>query len=208
MVQASATKEVPLGYVCGYPLGRSGGELYGGSMFCKSAANEMPQGLAIHKINKRWAVNSVNDGKYGYNKTFQNWEGRENIGIPVCKKKYAPFDFHRKEVDGHVGIEVVRMYGCRIHSGIRQNIIAQHGPRKGWEPFGQWSMKKAKKISRKFAMAEMDENSGSSSSSSVSSDDEKPTLKQLCNNGQCAWKMKHKYDDVVEELESTSNKAN
>ena len=66
---------VPLGFVCGYPL--SGGELYGGSMFIASAANDTLQGRAIHKVNEQWGAD------------FRSWNGRETIGIPVCKKKYG-----------------------------------------------------------------------------------------------------------------------
>ena len=59
-------------------------------MFIKSAANDQLQGKAIHAINKRWA----DEGP-------RKWGGRETIGIPVCKKKYAPFSFSivREEVD-------------------------------------------------------------------------------------------------------------
>ena len=66
---------VPLGFVCGYPL--SGGELYGGSMFIASAANDTLQGRAIQNVNERWGAD------------FRSWNGRETIGIPVCKKKYG-----------------------------------------------------------------------------------------------------------------------
>ncbi len=190
MVQASATKDVPLGYVCGYPLGRSGGELYGGSMFIKSAANDQPQGQAIHKINKRWSLSTEQDTP---------WEGRETIGIPVCKKKYTPFEF--KKIDcpnGRVKIEVIRMYGCACHSHLRENRIRKYGPRKGWEPFGQWSLKKAQALAKQSLLKgiPLDFSSGT-----TSSDENKMVLRQLCNNGRCTWKMKHKYDDVVEEIE-------
>jgi len=190
MVQASATKDVPLGYVCGYPLGRSGGELYGGSMFIKSAANDQPQGKAIHKINTRWSQSSDQ-----YSKAFKNWEGRETIGIPVCKKKYSPFKFSM----GPDGLQVTRMYGCQNHSHLRESLICKHGPRKGWEPFGQWSLQKAERLARKAIQAD------DSASSSSSSEEEKPTLKQICNNGRCTWKMKHKYDDVFEEIQERNN---
>lgn len=72
------SNSVPLGFVCGYPL--SGGELYGGSMFIASAANDTLQGRAIHKINERWGADD-----------HRCWNGRETIGIPVCKKKYGRY---------------------------------------------------------------------------------------------------------------------
>lgn len=184
---------VPLGFVCGYPL--AGGELYGGSMFIKSAANDTLQGKAIHSINERW----------GKDKTFKNWSGTETIGIPVCKKKYAPFDFRKRVMkDGRVHIEAVRNYGCALHSHLRQATIKKYGTRKGWEDFGQWSLKKAQKMARESSdrlNASMSEASGESDSSSDSDVDYSFSLKGLCNNGRCVWKMKHKYDDVFEEIQ-------
>lgn len=134
---------VPLGFVCGYPVG-SGGELYGGSMFAKSAATDTLQGRAIHAVNERWGSD------------FRRWNGRETIGIPVCKKKYAPFDFKvRRVVPGPNGerervvVTVERMFGCHCHSLQRREVIERHGVRKGWEPFGQWSMGKAKALAKR-----------------------------------------------------------
>lgn len=161
MVAASAIpKRVPLGFVCGYPL--NGGELYGGSMFIRSAANDTLQGKAIQAVNELWGED------------FRSWGGRETIGIPVCKKKYSPFSFTMAQADASSGdkgdadnnnegisetqqqqqrpkMEVVvnRIYGCKCHSNIRKSVIEQHGVRKGWEPFGQWSMKKACDLARK-----------------------------------------------------------
>ena len=66
---------VPLGFVCGYPV--PVGELYGGSMFIASAANDTLQGRAIQKVNEQWGAD------------FRSWNGRETIGISVCKKKYG-----------------------------------------------------------------------------------------------------------------------
>ena len=78
-------KRVPLGFVCGYPVG-IGGELYGGSMFIKSAASYTDQGKAIQSINEKWGDESSGG-------TRRPWVGRETIGIQVCKKKYSPFLF-------------------------------------------------------------------------------------------------------------------
>jgi len=191
-VNASAIPgRVPLGFVCGYPL--PGGEQYGGSMFIKSAANDTLQGKAIQSINERWATT----------KNFKNWVGTETIGIPVCKKKYAPFDFKRVVLsDGTVEVKVVRMYGCALHSSLREDVIKKYGTRKGWEPFGRWSIKKAQNKARKLTELNAS-NSDTESSSSSSSDTEDSTIayKRLCHNGRCAWKMKHKYDDIYEEIQ-------
>jgi len=173
-------------------------------MFIPSAANDTPQGQAIQAINERWNCNSKTDFKRG-------WSGTETIGIPVCKKKYAPFVF-RKVVDedgnGRIKIEAVRMYGCAIHSRLRERVIKKAGERQGWEPFGQWSLKKAQLLAKKVTEKLNGDNNESGSedasiTSSSSSDDEKAevtSLKQLCHNGKCAWKMKHRFDDIASEI--------
>jgi hypothetical protein len=177
--------------VCGYPVG-NGGELYGGSMFIKSAATDTLQGRAIQAVNTRWGED------------FRKWQGRETIGIPVCKKKYAPFCFSiiRGDADGTPKVTVERRFGCRCHSSLRKTIIEQHGCRSGWEPFGQWSLRKAQEKAR---LETERLNNGlincisSSSEESWSSDDEKNAL-SICNNGQCIWKVREKFDDVCLEL--------
>lgn len=169
-------------------------------MFIASAANDTLQGRAIHKINELWGAD------------FRSWNGRETIGIPVCKKKYAPFNFRMvTEENGLKKVKVVRMYGCVCHSHLRQNIIRKEGPRKGWEPFGQWSMKKAVGIAKRFAQKinqeRQDENACIICSSS-SDEEREPSsppsttmaLKNLCQNGQCAWKVRDKFDDINAEI--------
>jgi hypothetical protein len=206
---------VPLGFVCGYPVG-IGGELYGGSMFHPSAATDTLQGRAIQKINELWG------------EEHRGWESYKNIGIPVCKKKYKPFDFtiqRRNEMTGEVEIRVVRMYGCHAHSNIRKAVIERHGERKGWEPFGQWSLTKAKLAARRESKrlnAQRNSSDSSASSSgydssvSTSSSEEETSsssfcvIKEdfqgqqpwqtLCHNGACNWKLRGKYDDIREEL--------
>jgi hypothetical protein len=208
----NSTHRVPLGFVCGYPVG-IGGELYGGSMFHPSAATDTLQGRAIQKINEVWG------------EEHRGWESYKNIGIPVCKKKYKPFDFtiRRRNENGEVEIKVVRMYGCHSHSNIRKAIIEKHGERNGWEPFGQWSLTKAKDAARREAKRlnaqrissdSSASSSGYDSSVSTSSSEEETTsfcmIKEdfqgqqpwqgLCNNGKCNWKMRGKYDDIQEEI--------
>lgn len=108
-------------------------------MFIRSAAADTLQGRAIQDVNTRWGGD------------FRKWNGRETIGLPVCKKKYAPFTIVKKEgaKGGRNRWTVQRMYGCHMHSHLRQKVIERYGERKGWEPFGQWSIAKAKVAARK-----------------------------------------------------------
>ena len=171
-------------------------------MFAKSAATTSAQSKAIHAANEKWNVHA------------DAWKGRETIGIPVCKKKYAPFDIKvRRVVDGQVKVTVERMYGCACHSNLRKKMIEEHGERNGWEPFGQWSMSKARRMVRR----ELDRivspaDDSSSSSGSDSSDSELEDYygsdwKAVCHDGQCAWKMKGKFDDVRDEILAGENEA-
>jgi hypothetical protein len=139
------------------------------------------QGKATQAVNEKWG-----EGK---------WCGRETIGIPVCKKKYTPFKF--KKEGGVVTVE--RMFGCKIHSEIRKEKIECHGVRKGWEPFGQWSMRKAQGLARR----ETEQRNAAQTTDDeedvavVSSDEE---LKSICLNGKCTWKLKNKYDNIRREV--------
>jgi hypothetical protein len=190
---------------------RTQGELYGGSMFHPSAATDTLQGRAIQKINETWGEDA-----------HRGWSDYKNIGIPVCKKKYRPFEFQIKQKNklGEVEISVVRMYGCSCHSNIRKKIILQHGERNGWEPFGQWSLSKAKAAAKKETQrlnAELN-NLSCSSDPSISrydftSEEENTSLcfvgdakqqqpwQTLCANGSCNWKIRGKTDDISSEIE-------
>lgn len=129
-----------------------------------------------------------------------------------------------------LGVKVERMFGCRCHSGLRKAVIEQHGERIGWEPFGQWSLKKAQELARKEADRlngiSTKTTSGRSppvSSISTSSDgglseegwtsasdgEERSsttnsTLPSMCNNGSCTWKIKTKYDNIYAEIHGRS----
>lgn len=109
-------------------------------MFHPSAATDTLQGRAIQRINDVWGEDK-----------HRGWDNYKSIGMPVCKKKYRPFEFRMKKKNkmGGVEIKVVRMYGCAAHSNIRKRIIEQHMERKGWEPFGQWSLGKAKTAAKR-----------------------------------------------------------
>lgn len=51
----------------------------------------------------------------------------------------APFDFRTETLEnGQVKIRITRMYGCVLHSHLREERIRKYGTRDGWEPFGQW----------------------------------------------------------------------
>ena len=199
----------------------SGGELYGGSMFHPSAATDTLQGRAIQRINEVWGEDK-----------HRGWDNYKNIGIPVCKKKYRPFEFRiqRSTRMGGVEISVMRMYGCAAHSNRRKAIIERHGERSGWEPFGQWSLAKAKAAARRetarlngelynssSCLSAISSSSSSSSSgyeSNSSMDDNSSQIcalvddsKQqqpwhtLCANGTCNWKIRGKFDDISAEIE-------
>lgn len=154
-------------------------------MFARSAANDTLQGRAIHAINEKWG-----EGK---------WNGRETIGIPVCKKKYAPFSFTNK--DGKIVVE--RMFGCKCHSDLRKEKIEAHGVRDGWEPFGQWSIAKARELAKRES-DKLNGNTSDEKEAAIVSSDEEPLpleeLKSMCSNGKCAWKMKRKFDNVRREM--------
>mmetsp|Transcript_24676 Transcript_24676/g.59496 ORF Transcript_24676/g.59496 Transcript_24676/m.59496 type:complete len:197 (+) Transcript_24676:420-1010(+) len=187
-------------------------------MFHPSAATDEPQSRAIQNINEVWGQDK-----------HRGWNDYKNIGIPVCKKKYRPFEFQIKKKNkfGAVEIKVVRMYGCSAHSNIRKSLIERHGERKGWEPFGQWSLSKAKAAAGRETRrlnAELNNSSSclsdtSSSSSgydsarSLSSEEENGSLcliedtrqqqpwQTLCSNGSCNWKIRGKFDDICSEIE-------
>lgn len=187
-------------------------------MFHPSAATDTPQGRAIQKINEVWGQDK-----------HRGWNDYKNIGIPVCKKKYRPFEFQIKKKNklGGVEIKVVRMYGCAAHSNIRKTLIERHGERKGWEPFGQWSLGKAKAAARRETQrlnAELNNSSsclsdtssstsGYDSARSLSSEEENGSLcliedtrqqqpwQTLCSNGSCNWKIRGKFDDICSEIE-------
>ena len=185
-------RRVPLGFVCGYPVG-IGGEMYGGSMFARSNSTET-QSMAIQSVNERWGEGL--------------WCGRETIGVAVCKKKYAPFAFSIGAGPTGKVVNVERMFGCRCHTDLRREKIELHGERTGWEPFGQWSMRKAKELARRMTeringgAASSDDDASTPPPEVVTSDEE---LRSICHNGKCTWKLRGKYDDVHRELTGYSS---
>lgn len=207
-------------------------------MFIKSAASYTNQGKAIQSINEKWGEESSG--------TRRPWGGRETIGIQVCKKKYSPFLFtieteEDDENDAKNGngtassrgdkkrfVKVVRMFGCPHHSKIRKEKIECHGVRKGWEPFGQWSLRKAQQLARRetVRLNNIDNittnekgDSGDKKVAALCSDGKcntKPQvdsentideIRTICHNGKCLWKRRGKYDDVYNELRGYSDSS-
>lgn len=182
-------------------------------MFHPSAANDTLQGRAIQRINNLWG------SQHRVHRTGLGDDGK-SICLPVCKKKYRPFEFHlkRNRNNGRVDIKVERLYGCRSHSSARKALIEKHGERKGWEPFGQWSLGKAKSAAKRAASSLNVENNGSLSSDTIGYDSSsssdamiscgrKDTERQqqswqtLCHDGMCNWKVRGKLDDIISEIE-------
>jgi len=211
-------------------------------MFIRSAAMDTLQGKAIQAVNEKWGED------------FRQWGGRENIGFPVCKKKYAPFTFTivpaedvhqdkavdseedqgRREYDGEasrdeslslggnskrrqlnggkVEVKIERMYGCVCHHHLRKAVIEQHGLRRGWEPFGQWSLRKAQELARREterlnqprANRPLSLEGDTSEEGWTSSDGEEKLLPTMCNNGSFTWKIKTKFDDIYAEIHGHS----
>lgn len=195
MAASAIPDRVPLGFVCGYPVG-AGGELYGGEMFIKSAANDTLQGKAIRQVHDKWAHSDGKDGNTSHHKNGAH------IGIPVCKKKYTPFHVVKDptKTSKH---RIERLFGCHCHHAIRKRIIEAHGERKGWEPFGQWSIDKARQqaiAAIKDGTVDISESSDSSNSKNSKKADNGKWMKALCNNGVCAWKKRGKLDDIANEL--------
>jgi len=158
-------------------------------MFIKSAAADTLQGKAIHDVNIKWGDDQ------------RCWKGRETIGIPVCKKKYAPFSFKIiRDKEGRAEVTVERMFGCRCHSDVRKSLILQHGCRNGWEPFGQWSLQKAQECARQEAIRINLEEEQTTNESFSSSEEDEAKASSICHNGNCTWKYRQKFDDIMEEL--------
>ena len=75
-------------------------------------------------------------------------------------------------------------------------------------------MKKALSVGKQFAQHINQEriDDACTSCSSSSSDEEREEhspsigLKNLCSNGQCAWKVKDKYDDIIAEIFETDKR--
>jgi hypothetical protein len=188
-VSSLLENRVPLGFVCGYPVDT--GELYGGSMFVKSAATDTAQGKAMCQANTRWG--SLDPKSHDV-----------AIGHAVCKNKYKPFLFQQHtDSTGRVSVHVERLYGCACHHEARKAVIQQHGLRPGWQPFGVFSLgkavaaarKQAARLNRELQQGESDEGE-TDGEASLWSDES-----TLCGGGRCTWARESAYDDIEEELE-------
>lgn len=132
--------------MCGFPT--ANGDLYGGALYLQSASIG-PQASALLAASSRWGSGAA---------------GKEQIPVPVCKRKYQPFQ-HKKHCrmvadrgggssssnrvcenssnssGGGGGGDSNRreqMYGCHLHHARRKALIERGGLREGWEDFDQW----------------------------------------------------------------------
>lgn len=201
--------------------------MYGGSMFARSAALDTPQGRAIHAINLKW-------GDAPPPHAANRPAGRETIGIPVCKKKYKPFQFRATTAPppprsdskhgaapaaAAVVVQVERLYACQCHHPLRKAVIEQHGVRRGWQPFGVWSLRKAQEQARLETMrlsrrrrkrsdategesTDTDHHSGTDELSTAvgATAETRKSLTSICLNGGCTWKQEAAYDDIYKEM--------
>jgi len=119
---------------------------------------------------------------------------------------------------------VERMYGCKCHSEIRKQMIEKYGERPGWEPFGQWSIAKAKTSAIKQVREEMkkggddarkkrgrgscDENICTNGVCPKDVESSRGRYDNLCRNGTCLWKTKDDYDDIDDEIQSSDSDSN
>ena len=120
------------------------------------------------------------------------------------------------------------MFGCPHHSGIRKEKIECHGVRKGWEPFGQWSLRKAQQLARRETIrlngvqnnsknqkgdngekkvAALSGDKKDSSNNEAGSESFIDEIKTICHNGKCLWKKRGKYDDVYNEVTGFSESS-
>lgn len=76
-------------------------------MFTRSADDSL-QGQAIQAINVKWGEDVLAR------------VGRESLALPVCKKKYKPFQFAVQKVNGVFQVTVERRYACACHDDARR----------------------------------------------------------------------------------------
>jgi hypothetical protein len=201
-------------------------------MFTRSAAMDTLQGKAIHSINMKWGSITNNDISASSSsapnaRMCGRAPGRETIGIPVCKKKYKPFEFRvlkqtntGSSGDGTYTVQVERLYGCQCHHPYRKQVIEQHGERPGWQTYGVWSLRKAQHQARIEAARLNGEYLATDTSSTTTNDtvedsgDEDvasagangmlgvfhKSLSNICLNGACTWKVESAYDNIYKEI--------
>jgi len=158
------------------------GEMYTGDVFIKSAAMDTLHGKAIQSVNERWKVSDLDHN--------------------VCKNKYTPFvtTKHTDPITGRVSLTVTRTYGCHCHSDLRKKVIEKYGERRGWEPFGQWSLLKAKRLAKKLTEQYNNNLDNTRDETNNNEDPNRCYIRPIGANGSCVWKVKSKYDDIMEEL--------
>jgi hypothetical protein len=99
------------------------------------------------------------------------------------------------------------------NSDLRKAVIEQHGVRKGWEPFGQWSLRKAQEMAKreterlnlgKTSVSSNVKASGFVEDAQSSSDEDGGKSWTMCHNGNCTWKIRAKYDNIYYEMHGCS----
>ena len=98
MIAASATQDVPWGYVCGYPTNR--GDLYGGGHYLQSSAAHLtPQGRAIAAASRRFG-------------------NGETLPFTPCKRGYIPLVTAAASDDSST--QPRAMFACHLHDRFRR----------------------------------------------------------------------------------------
>jgi len=65
--------------------------------------------------------------------------GSEEIPFSVCKRKYQPKKcIGTGDEDQGKASEETLMFGCYLHTGLRERRVLRNGPRSGWERFDYW----------------------------------------------------------------------
>jgi hypothetical protein len=98
MISASATLDVPWGYVCGYPTHR--GDLYGGAHYRQSSSATLtPQGRAIAAASRRFG-------------------NGETLPFTPCKRGYIPVV--GVVASGDASEQPRAMFACHLHDRFRR----------------------------------------------------------------------------------------
>jgi hypothetical protein len=99
MISASATLDVPWGYVCGYPTHR--GDLYGGAHYRQSSSATLtPQGRAIAAASRRFG-------------------NGETLPFTPCKRGYIPVVVV-VAASGDASEQPRAMFACHLHDRFRR----------------------------------------------------------------------------------------
>ncbi|GMH62221.1 hypothetical protein TrRE_jg5069 [Triparma retinervis] len=150
----------------------SGGEMYGGETYMKSAASgtSKSKSMLYKEINEAGETGKVSYGSSVDKEDNTCWNPQSlaiqksidfwGADLNVCKNKFKPFtvcvetetstvvsggssDRKAKTETKLKRVQAERMFGCHHHHEFRKAVIKDHGLRKGWYDFGIWSIEKA-----------------------------------------------------------------